>query len=89
MIKITEARFVEGYLIRLFFSDGMCGDYDLSPLIERDTEMVRPLRDPAYFKRFFLELGALGWPNGFELSAGSIHRKLQESGRLHSREDAA
>jgi hypothetical protein len=44
--------------------------------------MVQPLRDPDYFKRFFLDEGALAWPNGFDLSAESLHRRLAEADRL-------
>jgi len=44
--------------------------------------MVQPLRDAAFFKRFFIEEGALAWPNGLDLSADSLHRRLAEQGRL-------
>jgi hypothetical protein len=88
MIKILRAEVVGNHVVRLDFSDGSAGEYDLSELIRRDTEMVRPLRDPAFFAAFFLELGALCWRNGFELSAASLHRKLAERGALR-RADAA
>jgi hypothetical protein len=29
-----------------------------------------------------IELGALSWPNGLELSADSIHRRLEDQGKL-------
>ena len=88
MIKILHAKVVANHVIRLEFSDGSAGDYDLTELISRDTEMVRPLTDPAFFGDFFLELGALCWRNGFELSASGLHRKLAERGVLR-RVDAA
>ncbi|WP_295543376.1 DUF2442 domain-containing protein [uncultured Thiohalocapsa sp.] len=83
MIKIVRADFVQDKVIRLAFSDSTGGDYDLAPLIARGTEMVKPLADEAFFRRFFLELGALCWPNGFELSGGGIQQRLREQGRLH------
>jgi len=88
MIKILRAKAIGDRVIRLEFSDGSMGDYDLTELISRDTEMVRPLRNPILFADFFLELGALCWRNGFELSAASLHRKLAERGSLR-RADAA
>lgn len=88
MIKLVEAYIVRDGVAHLEFSDGSYGEYDFSELIERDTEMVRPLRDPDFQRKCFLELGALCWPNGFELSAPSLHRKLQAQGRL-TRVDAA
>ena len=69
MIKIVGAMPVRDRILRLEFSDGSSGDYDLAPLIARDTSLTSMLADDAYFSRFFPELGALSWPNGFELSA--------------------
>lgn len=83
MIKITQAHYVQARVLRLFFSDDSYGDYDLQPLINRQTELVIPLNDEWYFKQFFLELGALCWRNGLELSPGNIHRKLAEQQQLH------
>jgi hypothetical protein len=88
MIKIVDAEHLHDTVIRLTFNDGMTGDYDLAPIVGRDGPMVQPLRDPAYFQRFFLELGALAWPNGLDLSPAAIHRELAEAGLLR-RADAA
>jgi hypothetical protein len=82
MIKIVRATVLDDHQIRLEFSDGSFGDYDLAELVARNTEMVRPLAKPAFFTSFFLELGALCWPNGLELSAPSLQRRLAEQGRL-------
>ncbi len=76
MIKLIRAEYRQDKTIRVHFSDGMTGDYDLNALIARDTVMVRPLNDSEFFQNFFLELGALCWKNGFELSAGGIYEKL-------------
>ena len=51
-------------------------------LIARDTELTRPLADPACFRRAFVEAGALCWPNGLELSAAGLYRRLDETGKL-------
>jgi hypothetical protein len=88
MIKVVRAEIKSNYLVQLEFSDGTSGDYDVTELVRQDTEMVRPLKNPAFFADFFLELGALCWRNGFELSASSLHRKLAKRGELH-RADAA
>ena len=65
MIKIIQAQYVQQRILRLYFSDNSYGDYDLQPLIDRQTELVMALNDEVYFKQFFLELGALCWPNAF------------------------
>jgi hypothetical protein len=84
MTKIISARHLDGFVIELYFSDGTAGEYDLAPIVERDTILTRPLRDPEYFRSFFLELGALAWPNGLELSPEALHRALLEARRLQS-----
>ena len=83
MIKIVNAESLHDRTIRLEFSDGTTGDYDMQRLIVRGTEMVKPLEDKEFFQRFFLELGALCWPNGFELSGRGIQHRLREQGKLH------
>ncbi len=45
--------------------------------------MTAPLRDPGFFSRHFIEAGVLAWPNGFDLSASSLHRRLEASGDRH------
>jgi hypothetical protein len=64
------------------FSDGAAGRWSAGALIVRDTELTRPLADPDYFRRAFIEAGALCWPNGLELSAAGPHRRLDEAGKL-------
>lgn len=83
MIKIVKAEYIEHKIIRLWFSDQTVGDYDLQFLLDKQTELVTPLQDEGYFKQFFLEVGALCWKNGLELSPGNIHNKLRQQGKLH------
>ncbi len=82
MIKIVKAEHVTQYQIRLVFSDEKQGEYDLAPLIAKDTDLTRPLKKVENFKAFFLELGAICWKNGLELSASSIYRELQSANKL-------
>ncbi len=89
MIKITQAHYLQQRVLRLYFSDKSYGDYDLQPLLDRQTELTTPLNDDAYFKQYYLELGALAWSNGLELSPANIHRKLAEQGLLHFEEQVA
>jgi len=82
MIKLVQFVVTGPTSLSLAFSDGSHADWSADDLIARDTVMTRPLGDPAYFARAFIEGGALAWPNGFELSATSLHRRLAESGAL-------
>ena len=83
MTKIVRAKHLRDLVLEVEFADGMAGEYDLAPLFARDTVLTRPWSDPEYFKRFMIELGALGWPNGLELSPQMIRQRLEEQGKLH------
>ncbi|NOQ34835.1 MAG: DUF2442 domain-containing protein [Methylococcaceae bacterium] len=89
MINIIKADYVEDRVIRLVFSDNSFGDYDLKPLIDKNTIMVRPFVNEVFFKSFFIELGALCWRNGFELSPESLHQKLSEQNKLQPMQKVA
>lgn len=82
MIELVAAERLNDHEIRLRFSDDSRGTLDFTPFLDANTPMTVPLRDAAFFSRFYLELGALAWPNGFDLSAESLQRRLEESGRL-------
>ncbi len=89
MIKLIAVEKKPGNTLLLRFSDGAWGELDLAPFIDANTEMTRPLADPSFVSRCFIELGALAWPNGFDLSAQSLYRRLQESGGLQRKAGAA
>jgi hypothetical protein len=82
MNKIVKATHARARVLRVEFGDGTWGEFDVQALLDRGTVLVEPLSEDSYFARFFLELGALCWPNGLELSGESIHRKLRDSGLL-------
>lgn len=89
MIKLIAIERKEGTQLLLRFSDGAWGIYDFAHFIEAQTEMTAPLRDPDFFGRYFIELGALAWPNGFDLSAESLYRRLEKQHMLHRSVEAA
>ncbi len=89
MIELIAAEHVGNYQIRLRFSDKSGGVLDLHGIVEAGTPMTEPLRDPTFFARFFIEAGALAWPNGLDFSARSLQERLRAAGRLEDCSDAA
>ncbi|MGF7151660.1 hypothetical protein FHS96_005328 [Sphingomonas zeicaulis] len=85
MIKIIAIRPGGTMRLDLVFSDGAHGIWSAEELIARDTVLTRPLADPDYFARAFIEGGALAWPNGLELSPNALHQRLDSSGHLRKR----
>jgi Protein of unknown function (DUF2442) len=82
MIDVVSVKPLGGYSLRVAFSDGTAGVHDFSATAARDGEMVRPLKDPAFFARVFVELGALTWPNGFDLDPIALHDRMAAAGEL-------
>ncbi len=82
MIKIVRLAMTGPTSLSLSFSDGSHATWCADDLVVRDTVMTRPLGEAGYFARAVIEGGALAWPNGFELSATSLHRRLAEAGAL-------
>jgi hypothetical protein len=82
MIDVVSVKPMGGFMLRIGFSDGSVGVHDFSSTTARDGEMVRPLKDPAFFARVFVELGALTWPNGFDVDPIALHDRMSAAGEL-------
>lgn len=77
MVELVRIRAAEDRMLDLVFSDGSTGRWSAESAILRDTILTRPLQDPAYFRKAFIDAGSLAWPNGLEFSA---HRSAREAG---------
>jgi hypothetical protein len=82
MIDVVSVKPMGDFALRVAFSDGSSGVHDFSSTTARNGEMVRPLKDPAFFARVFVELGALTWPNGFDLDPVALHDHMSAAGEL-------
>jgi hypothetical protein len=83
MIDVVSMKALGDYKLSVAFSDGSSGVHDFSSTVGRDGEMVQPLKDPAFFARVFVELGALTWRNGFDLDPMALHDRMAAAGELH------
>lgn len=69
MIKILEVDYLGDGCLELTFSDGARGVFNVwSYCSTRHGPLLEPLQSESYIKRCFIDIGALGWPNGLELS---------------------
>ena len=73
MIKLIEARYLNNFQIAFVFSDGKEGSFDGTAMLKKTGSLLEPLRDENYFSRFFIDSGALCWPNGLELSPAKLY----------------
>lgn len=82
MVDVLRLRPLEGYRLWLRFTDGSEGVRDLSALVGRGGPMLEPLKEPAYFARAFVEMGAPTWPNGFDLDPINLYMEMRKAGEL-------
>ena len=74
MIKVLNAHLVDAFKLELEFSDHTRGIFDAgSYLASRSGPLLDKLRDPSHFGKFFIDAGALCWPNGLEISPARLH----------------
>jgi hypothetical protein len=72
---VTAAEFVQGYQIRLSFSDGVTGIVDFKDRIVGRGGVFAELEDPVCFAKFSIdtEAGTLCWPNGVDFCPTMLH----------------
>jgi hypothetical protein len=64
------------------FSDGSSGIHDFTEIFSEPGPTVELLRDRKFFKRVFVSLGVLTWPNGYGLDANPLHGEMKTAGEL-------
>jgi hypothetical protein len=82
LVHIRRLKRLGPYRLKLWFTDGQSGEWDFSSMAEDTGPMVQPFKDPAYFDRVFLEVGALTWPNGYDWSPEALHADMAAAGAL-------
>ena len=69
--QVVRAEYRGGYKIYLVFSDDRQATVDFEQWLE--GPVFEPLKDEAYFQRFFLEGGTVVWPNGADIAPETLH----------------
>jgi len=74
---VIQAEYRGEYRIHLVFNDGVENTVDFSQWL--DGPVFERLRDPGYFRRFFLEGGTVAWPNGADLAPETLYERAKSS----------
>jgi Protein of unknown function (DUF2442) len=79
--RVASVEPLEGFRLRLAFTDGLVREVDLSD--DLWGQMAEPLQDPDYFRRVSVdkELGTVVWPNGYDLDPDVLHGDHDPVGR--------
>jgi len=80
MIDVRQARHVRDYVLHLEFDDGLEGDVDLVPYLQRGP-IFTPLASPSYFRRFTLEGGTVAWPNGADIAPERLYEMTETANK--------
>ena len=73
---VILAEYRGDHRIHVAFNDGSEGTVDFSCWLE--GPVFEPLKDPLYFRRFFLEGGTVTWPNGADVAPETLHQRVRE-----------
>ena len=84
MSRIKRVQAVEGYRLRIQFSDGLEGEIDLSDRLF--GPIFEPLRNERLFAQVAIDgFGAIAWPNGADLAPDALHASLVSQAQFPDR----
>jgi hypothetical protein len=69
--SVIRAEYRGGHRIRLTFNDNLQKTIDFLEWL--DGPVFEPLKDPAYFSRFFVDGGTVAWPNGADVAPETLY----------------
>ena len=69
--SVIGAAYRGRYRIRVTFNDNSEKTIDFRPWLE--GPIFEPLKDPEYFRRFFIDGGTVVWPNGADIAPETLY----------------
>ena len=69
--RVVRAEHRGGFQIHVTFNDGSEGTVDFRQWLS--GPVFEPLKEPGYFRRFFLDGGTVVWPNGADIAPETLH----------------
>ena len=69
--SVIRAEYRGGFRIHLTFNDLLERTVDFRPWLE--GPVFEALKDPAYFREFFVDGGTVAWPNGADIAPETLY----------------
>ena len=69
--SVVHAEHRGDYRLHIVFNDGTANTIDFEPWLE--GPVFEPLKDPAFFKRAFVDGGTVAWPNGADIAPETLY----------------
>lgn len=83
-MKVTKAKYIEGFKIEFVFNDGVSGTVDLFDSFK--GPVFEPLKEVENFKKFHLNRWTIEWENGADLAPEFLYdllmKQSKRSGKL-------
>lgn len=68
---VVRAEHCDDFRIHLIFNDSIEATVDFERWLQ--GPVFKPLKEPRYFSRFFLEGGTVVWPNGADIAPETLY----------------
>jgi hypothetical protein len=68
---VVRAEYEAHFRIRLTFNDGLEATVDFQPWLT--GPVFQPLKQRAYFRKFFVDGGTVAWPNGADVAPETLY----------------
>ncbi len=75
--SVVRADYRGGFRIHLIFNDLSEGTVDFRPWLE--GPVFDALKDPKYFREFFVDGGTVAWPNGADIAPETLYAAAASS----------
>jgi hypothetical protein len=69
--NVVRAKYDAAFRIRLTFNDGIEASVDFRPWLS--GPVFEPLKQVAYFRKFFVDGGTVAWPNGADIAPETLY----------------
>ena len=81
--QVIAARHIREFIVSTRFDDGTEKYIDISQWFK--GPVFKPLKDPKFFKKFFIEAGTLAWPNGVDIAPEALYAARDSSKKGHNK----
>ncbi len=76
---IIYAEYIKDYIIKIKFDNGVVKIADLECYSKR-SGVFSALKDKDYFRKFFIDLNTICWPNGADIAPEKLYEIGKEEG---------
>jgi hypothetical protein len=85
--EVSTAKRVNGFVISMRFNDGTEKHVDISQWFK--GPVFKPLKDPKFFAKFFVEGGTLAWPNGVDIAPETLYEAVDVRTKIKKKNNRA